>query len=163
MGSISQASSSPQFLPHSPGFKTTLSLVLQLEIRAFSLPALLHTFCDRFCSGTGDRTNKKARGFLPSTHTFQATVLLVRQKDSPPSFRCFPGFHCYCYFCCPVSTSIWGLPGDRTIWEKNNKKRDFPHSFCPEEAFLPTPQTRKTGLLLEFFLSMSTAQFQDSR
>ena len=69
MGSISQASSSPQFLPHSPGFKTTLSLVLQLEIRAFSLPALLHTFCDRFCSGTGDRTNRKKQGDSSPAHT----------------------------------------------------------------------------------------------
>lgn len=52
------------------------------------------------------------------------------------------------------------LPNFRTRSEKNNKKGagrwGISLTLCPEGAFLPTPQTRKTGLLLEFVLSIFT-------
>ena len=112
------------FLPCSPVSKAALSLVLQLETGALGLPALLHASCDRVCPGArwqGEERKKRQVDSSPPHVPFKPQF--SGSEEVPLSFKCFPGFHCYCFHW--VSTSYEACPGTRLYKEKKRTKKGF--------------------------------------
>ena len=85
-----------------------------------SLPCCMHPVTES-ALGPGDRVKRgKKRQADSSPPHVPFKPQFSGSEGVPLSFKCFPGFHCYC--CHWVSTSYEACPGTRLYKEKKDKK-----------------------------------------